>query len=633
MEGPKVFESILSVVSANTKKPGNYLSVQEDVLSVFRDSVKSLYDFTKEQSGRKTKALPELIIDGFDAEQIWQQLELQNEGEWAHLLLGTSKALAGVNKLTLPIKLNKNEFEENAIVPSVEELRGEERMFADNFEHSSSEDSDKDDLGRPKMKKKTKKEVRKMTKPSVVDDTFFKLQELDEFLNKEDKKAMKDGKQHESDSDVNDEESVDLFDYVSEDGSAENGADPRLAKFKDFFDQPQDDKNANSVGESEEESNEDQLDHPESGENSDVNNLSEENIKRVKFNIDNVSEIDNSEDETGGQTEVKSTLETRQDRLRKRIDDLEKVAISEKPWQLRGEVDAANRPQNSLLEEHVEFDITSRPAPVITEQTTLKLEDIIRQRIKDKAWDDVEKKFKPVETPMEYKKKLILDQEKSKVSLAQVYENEFLKQKEALNPDNDEKEVEEPKEHIEVREMMHSLFTKLDALSNFHYTPKMARPDIKIVSNLPAITMEEVAPVATSDATLLAPEEIRAKPRGDLIGREERTDTDKNRERRHKKLKQREREKAKEKRERLVDRLRPGLGNKYSKEKATKLIDNLSKERNISRIDETLASSAKSSTAFFNQLQDQVKSHIKTKTGNDQKKRDKKSISAVKLKL
>lgn len=46
--------------------------------------------------------------------------------------------------------------------------------------------------------------------------------------------------------------------------------------------------------------------------------------------------------------------------MSKKIDELEKAALGEKPWQLSGEVTAQARPENSMLEEDVEFDQTSR---------------------------------------------------------------------------------------------------------------------------------------------------------------------------------------------------------------------------------------------------------------------------------
>lgn len=224
----------------------------------------------------------------------------------------------------------------------------------------------------------------------------------------------------------------------------------------------------------------------------------------------------------------------------------------------------------------------------MTEETTLKLEDIIRQRIKDKTFDSVERKQKPAETPLEYKKKLVLDQEKSKQSLAQIYEQEYLQQKASLDPDRvtdaNKAEEKDPELHKEIRKMMHGLLAKLDALSNFHYTPKQAIPELKVVSNLPAINMEEVAPVAASDANLLAPEEVKSKRKGELVGKSERTDTDKKRERRKKKAKQRHHANEKRKVEEKIDKIRPGLGNKYSKEKAKKMLEQVTKHKNVDKV-------------------------------------------------
>ncbi len=105
---------------------------------------------------------------------------------------------------------------------------------------------------------------------------------------------------------------------------------------------------------------------------------------------------------------------------------------------------------------------------------------------------------------------------------------------------------------------MSTLFGKLDALTHFHYTPKAPNPDVKIVRNAPAISMEEVAPVAMNDENLLAPQELVDKKRGELVGKTERSETERKRERRLKKLKQRSKEKERQKKDKLLEKTKPG---------------------------------------------------------------------------
>ncbi|XP_033318422.1 U3 small nucleolar ribonucleoprotein protein MPP10 [Bombus bifarius] len=633
----EILNSILNTINNNTKKPEQFLSVQHDIAIDFKNSIKRLYDFTKQQSQTNTNALPELVTEGFDEEQIWQQLELQNESELDHLIGDVSKLLTKTKVFKIPISTTK---------PISEPEQSNEEDLSDNEEKMIEDETSEDEEKLQSILKQQTNVKKRKKKSSIVDDKFFKLEELDEYLTKEEKKEKEDEKSEEESND----ESLDLFNYLSDDDNQTGKAE--LLKYADFFDSPESEdenlhssKRYKSMNDKESDDNESLNDGSDSdnemGINSEMDIDSEmedpkSSKKKVTFNLTNDSDetdsIENKNIDLKEDVEIKSSLETRQERLKNRIEKLEEEAIGDKPWQLKGEVSASNRPQNSLLEEFVEFDITTRPAPVITEQTTLKLEDIIKQRIKDKAWDDVEKKFKPVETPLEYKKKLILNQEKSKESLSQIYENEYIRQREALNPDNNEKEEEEPKLHTEIREMMDSVFYKLNALSNFHYTPAKVKPEIRIINNMPAITMEEVAPVGISDAALLAPEEIKAKPRGDVIGKSERTKTDMKRDRRHKKMRQRARQQAMEQKEKL-NALKPSVANKYKKEKATELVKKLSKDRNIIKMDESSFKAPKSSTAFFNQLQDEVKSHIKAKTDTDSRKKQKHVLSAMKLKL
>lgn len=64
---------------------------------------------------------------------------------------------------------------------------------------------------------------------------------------------------------------------------------------------------------------------------------------------------------------------------------MEEAALEDKPWQLMGEATSRTRPENSLLQEVVEFDSNVAPVPMITAETTVTLEQLILQRIKDKV--------------------------------------------------------------------------------------------------------------------------------------------------------------------------------------------------------------------------------------------------------
>ena len=71
--------------------------------------------------------------------------------------------------------------------------------------------------------------------------------------------------------------------------------------------------------------------------------------------------------------------------MRSYIAQLEASNVAEKPWQMTGEISSKGRGENTLLEEDLIFKDAARPAPEITEEVTLSLEDIIKQRIKDKV--------------------------------------------------------------------------------------------------------------------------------------------------------------------------------------------------------------------------------------------------------
>ena len=139
---------------------------------------------------------------------------------------------------------------------------------------------------------------------------------------------------------------------------------------------------------------------------------------------------------------------------RRKIAALEAQIISDKRWQLKGEVTAHSRPLNSLLFEDVNYEQRVK-APQITPESTEALEGLIKQRIKDNKFDDPVKKTKPLPAATSTRE-VEVSAEKSKIGLAEIYERELLaKTSSGKARDGPEKEVETK---------LFALFMKLDAL-------------------------------------------------------------------------------------------------------------------------------------------------------------------------
>ncbi|RCN39314.1 hypothetical protein ANCCAN_14752 [Ancylostoma caninum] len=293
--------------------------------------------------------------------------------------------------------------------------------------------------------------------------------------------------------------------------------------------------------------------------------------------------------------EETSNLKKSLKRLKETIKRLEEENLAQKSWEMSGEVTAQQRGENELLETHLQFDHGIKKAPEITEVFTEKLEDLIKQRIKDKAFDDVVRKKRIEERTEPYRNQAIEEREMVKTSLAEVYEKEYQKAAgEAKTNDG----VNE--EHVVIEKQVRELFRLIDALSNFDYTPPEVRPEVRVVSNMAALRVEEVGMSASTDAQLLAPEEMKKRQKGDLKADDERDRTDKLRQRRKKKNRQR------------------AMVELFGEEKA---MEGLKKKKKKKVTDDGGAAGGEKlkSTAFFSKLQETVRNEIKEKTTKKKK--------------
>ena len=229
--------------------------------------------------------------------------------------------------------------------------------------------------------------------------------------------------------------------------------------------------------------------------------------------------------------------------LREEISALEAENVGKKDWTLMGEATSRSRPQNSLLEEDLEFERIMKSVPVITEEVVQSLEERIKARILESRFDDVVRKRPVDDKPFLPSRFFELQDTKSKQSLAEIYEDEYTAAQTGgiAGEDRDGKLT---KEHQEIEKLWEKICNKLDALCNAHFTPKAvsvvlcsclhsmansAQPKATItsVANVAAATLESALPTTKATSTMLAPEEVYAPASSDLRARSELTPAEK----------------------------------------------------------------------------------------------------------
>ena len=326
----------------------------------------------------------------------------------------------------------------------------------------------------------------------------------------------------------------------------------------------------------------------------------------------------------------RSRFEKEAARHAREIANIEAEMIGPKKWEMKGEVFAKDRPANSLLESDISAEKVMRAMPVINEDHTATIEEMILKRVEDGRFDDV--------IPPEANTSLmasadafILSQEKSRKGLGELYEEDEMK-KNGIDADK----VEEDDTIIEIKALFHKVTRQLDALAHFHYTPRPVVEDVKLSKlNVPSMQLEDINLVPENMfGETAAPEDIYKKKRGRegaLMTEEEMKSEDKKRRRNATKAKMK-----KEKKEKQIVELAKAREGRSSKAYENRLTDEILKtdDRVISSKEDKFAKDYTNSTKFFTQLQEEAQQDIKASMNKSRKtKPDKKKSAGNSYKL
>ncbi|AJR69514.1 Mpp10p [Saccharomyces cerevisiae YJM1419] len=538
--------------------------------------IDSVINTCKNGSITKKAELDEITVDGLDANQVWWQVKLVLDSIDGDLIQGIQElkdVVTPSHNLSDGSTLNSSSGEESELEEAESVFKEKQMLSADVSEiEEQSNDSLSENDEEPSMDdEKTSAEAAReefaeekrissgqderhsSPDPYGINDKFFDLEKFNrDTLAAENSNEASEGSE---------DEDIDYFQDMPSDDEEEEAI-----YYEDFFDKPTKEpvKKHSDVKDSKEDEELDEKEHDSA-------------MDKVKLDLF-ADEEDEPNAEGVGEASDKnlSSFEKQQIEIRKQIEQLENEAVAEKKWSLKGEVKAKDRPEDALLTEELEFDRTAKPVPVITSEVTESLEDMIRRRIQDSNFDDLQRRTLLDITRKSQRPQFELSDVKSSKSLAEIYEDDYTRAE-----DESALSEELQKAHSEISELYANLVYKLDVLSSVHFVPKPASTSLEIRVETPTISMEDAQPLYMSNASSLAPQEIynvgKAEKDGEIrlkngvaMSKEELTREDKNRLRRALKRK----------------RSKANLPNVNKRSKRNDVVDTLSKAKNITVINQ-----------------------------------------------
>ncbi|KAM3125987.1 hypothetical protein CJJ07_000798 [Candidozyma auris] len=491
----------MDILKSLVDNPSAIFSLTKDDSTI--DKINSITKSFLDPIAKDNSVLDEIYVDGLDATQVYGQAKMVLSGVGESLLYEKLPELRKKYGARGPEPAGSepeaSESEEEGEEEEKEKSEGENEG-GENSEESEDEDgatkaSDSEDDAPSEFEgvesdhsdSDSDTKVGNEEEPAKIEKDAFGLN--DEFFDIDD--FNKQIVELEDDPSDNDEQ-IDYFGDLSD----EDDSEAEMDYYDGFFDKPGRKRSKEKAVASQEDSD----------------NVSELEDEEYEDAVDGAM-LDLFADEDEHEKKPKenqSSFEKQQEKLRAEIANLEAELVAEKKWTMKGEVRSRDRPTDSLLDDDeapsLEFDRTSKPVPVITDEVTESIEDLIKRRIKNDEFDDLPKRLITDISQYTQKKKTEVSEEKSSKSLAEIYEDEY------HGVDPDQKISEEVQQaHNEITDLFTKLNYKLDSLCSAHYIPKpheFKTIDIKVTDGAASINMEDAQPLHVSEETTLAPQEV-----------------------------------------------------------------------------------------------------------------------------